>query len=169
MANPVFDKLGAESDDIEALTAYALYKRHKRAWAANFENEHGRKPNVAEDDAFAKVVSTDDQLERYRKDARDILIAFANQTVEDARPQISQEAITVRMEQAAAQISSQGSWGNQIATGVISSALMTVLLIILAVGMRVSGIDVMTYLNYFGAAPTVVEGQPPMLPTTSTE
>lgn len=145
--NQIFDLLGAEGDDIEALTAYALYKRHKRRWAAKFEADYGKKPSSEDDAAFAKAVATDDQLERYKKDARDILIAFANQTVDDARAQISEEAITVRIEDAARSVTSQGALKNQIFASIISTGITTVFLIIVVIGLRLFGIDVVDGLN----------------------
>lgn len=145
--NQVFDRLGAGGDDIEALTAYALYKRHKRKWAHEFETINGKLPGPDDEKQFAVAVTTDDQLERYRKDARDILIAFANQTVQEARPQIEAEAITVRIEQAADKVTTQGSVLSQVVVGIISSAIMTVLLIILAIGIRLFGIDLVDALR----------------------
>lgn len=156
--NPVFDLLGAEGDDIEALTAYALYKRHKRAWSKDFLAEHGNAPTTADDLAFAKVAATSDQLERYRKDARDILIAFANQTVDDARPDIEREAITARVEKAAAEIGSQASFWKQVGFGIVATAINTLILIVLAVGIRLAGIDVLDMVNNLGQS--VTEAKP---------
>ena len=146
--NSVFDLLGVESDDdIEALTAYALYKRHKRAWAKEFAATHGAQPTVDDDKAFAKVASTQDQLERYRKDARDILIAFANQTVHEVRADIEQRAITARIEKAATELSSQRSFRKQVLSGIVATAINTICLIILAIGIRLFGIDLLNILQ----------------------
>ena len=147
MKNPVFDLLGAEGDDIEALTAYALYKRHKRAWAVNFAEQHQRQPERADDETFAGVASTPDQLERYRKDARDILIAFADQTVEEARQVIERDAITARIEKAANQIGSQASFWKQVGFGIVATAINTLIIVILAIGIRLMGIDLLDAVN----------------------
>jgi hypothetical protein len=149
--NEVFDLLGAEGDDIEALTAYALYKRHKRKWAADFEDCSGKKPTPQDDHAFAKAVSTHDQLDRYRKDAQDILISFANQTVVEARSDIEAEAITVRIEQAANEISGQSSFKNQILLSLVSTGITTLFLIVVVIGLRLFGLDVLTGLETFDA------------------
>ena len=151
--NKVFDLLGAAGDDIEALTAYALYKRHKRSWASEFADQHGRNPTKDEDLAFARVASTADQLERYRKDARDILIAFANQTVDEARHDIGVEAITARIEKAATDVTTQGSFSNQVVNGIIASEIYTLVLIVLAVGIRLFGIDLMSAYQSLGTPP----------------
>lgn len=145
--NQIFDLLGADGNDIEALTAYALYKRHKRAWATEFQKINNRKPEPEDDAAFARAVSTTDQLDRYRKDAQDILIAFANQTVDEARNEISEEAITARIERAAREIGSQGSFKNQVLSGVTSTAITTLVLIILVIGIRLFGIDLIDGLG----------------------
>lgn len=145
--NQVFELLGADGDDIEALTAYALYKRHKRRWAIDFEASNSCKPTTADDEAFARAVSTEDQLDRYRKDARDILIAFANETVDDARSEISEEAITVRIEEAARSVTSQGALKNQIFASIISTGITTVFLIIVVIGLRLFGVDVIDGLQ----------------------
>lgn len=148
--NPVFDLLGVESDDIEALTAYALYKRHKRTWAKEFAATHGAPPTPDDDKAFAKAASTEDQLERYRKDARDILIAFANQTVDEVRADIEQEAITARMEKAATALGSQRSFWKQVSSGIVATAINTLFLIMLAIGIRLLGIDLLNILQEIG-------------------
>ena len=145
--NKVFDLLGADGNDIEALTAYALYKRHKRSWATGFLEKNGAKPSPTDDAAFAQAVSTPDQLDRYKKDAQDILIAFANQTVDEARSEIAEEAITARIERAASEISSQGSFRSQIFNGIISTAITTFVLIILVIGLRLFGIDLIDGLS----------------------
>jgi len=150
LSNPVFDLLGEGGHDIESLTAYALYKQHKRNWAAEFQQQHGSSPTPSDDAAFAKVASTPDQLNRYRKDARDILIAFANETVNDARPEIEREAITARIEKAASEASNQTSFWKLILFGIFSSAIYTIILIIIAVGLQLTGvdfIDIMDNLN----------------------
>lgn len=147
MANPVFDLLGEGGHDVESLTAYALYKQHKRRWAKQFQEENGTAPSYADDQAFARVASTEDQLDRYRKDARDILIAFANETVDNARPDIEREAITARIERAASEAGSQTAFWKQVQFGVVASAINTVILIILAVGIQLTGVDFVEIMN----------------------
>lgn len=160
MSNPVFDLLGEDGHDIESLTAYALYKQHKRTWAADFQQQHGTPPSAADDAAFAKVASTYDQLNRYRKDARDILIAFANETVDDARPDIEREAITARIEKAAAEAGSQTTFWKQVQFGVVASAINTLILIVLAVGIRLTGVDFFEIMQSLGTeAPAAIKDQ----------
>jgi hypothetical protein len=108
---------------------------------------NGCGPTPEEDAAFAKAVSTADQLDRYRKDARDILVAFANVTVEDARLGIELEAITARMEQAASEAGRQTAFWTQVQFGVVSSSVFTFILIVLAVGLQLLGIDFLTMME----------------------
>jgi hypothetical protein len=106
-----------------------------------------------DDAAFARVASTYDQLDRYRKDARDILIAFANETVDEARPDIEREAITARMEKAAYEAGSQTTFWKQIQFGVVASAINTVLLIVIAVGIQLTGVDVLEVMQNLSDGP----------------
>ena len=153
MNNPVFDLLGEGGHDVESLTAYALYKQHKRTWALEFLEENGKPPAKVDDAAFARVASTYDQLDRYRKDARDILIAFANETVDEARPDIEREAITARMEKAAYEAGSQTTFWKQIQFGVVASAINTVLLIVIAVGIQLTGVDFLEVMQNLSDGP----------------
>lgn len=139
--NPIFERLRADSDDIECLVAYALYKKHKRQWAQTFEKDNGGKPSVSDDAAFASAVCTDDQLERYRQSAQDLIIAFANQILEDERPRIEQEAITARVEAAASSVSGSAAFGKQVLSGLVSSMITTFVLIILTISIALFGVD----------------------------
>lgn len=149
--NPVFEALGVDDENPEALTAYGLYKCHKRAWAQEFERSQGRPPTVEENLAFARAVSTADQLARYRKNADDLLIAFASRMVEQARPIIEWEAVTVRIEQAAAQVEQRSSFARQVGQGLVATAINTFVLVMLALGIRLMGVDLLSVLNQVGS------------------
>lgn len=139
--NPVFDLLEAGTDDIECLVAYSLYKRHKRQWAAEFSENHGRKPNQQEDAAFATAVCTKDQLKRYRQNAQDLIIAFANEVLEDERPEIEKAAITAKIEAAARTVSGSASFMKQLGAGLVSSLITTFVLIVLTIAIALFGVD----------------------------
>jgi hypothetical protein len=143
----VFDLLGADGDDIEALTAYALYKRHKRRWASDFIKANGRAPSVSEERAFSGMTETSDQLERYKKEASDFLIAFAEEIVESSRLDIEKEAITTRIEIAANQIGANGSLRRQVVSGIVATAITTLVYILLAIGIRLMGIDLLEVVS----------------------
>lgn len=139
--NPLFELLVGDSNDIEGLAAYALYKRHKRQWAHNFRTRLGREPTSDEEKNFAQGAATADQLERYRKDAQDILIEFATGFVEDERPQIAVEAVTGRVEAAARKVEQASSLRSLVIVGVVSTLITSAFLALLAFGTRVFGID----------------------------
>ena len=148
--NPVFEVLRVDDENPEALAAYGLYKCHKRAWAQEFKQRMGRSPTMEEDLAFARAVSTADQLERYRKDANDLLIAFANRAVDKARPLIEQEAITRRIEQVAEKVEQRSSFPRQVGQGLVATAINTFVLILLALGIRLMGVDLLSVLSQVG-------------------
>lgn len=157
--NPIFDHLVGENDsDLEALTAYALYKKHKRHWARNVEKTTGRLPTAAQDRDFFTAVATSDQLDRYRKDAQDILLAYANQMIVGARPQIEREAVEGRIDAAAKKIEQSGSFLSAIKAGVVSTLINTAILILLAVGIRLIGIDLLSVYTSLGGPPQAEQG-----------
>jgi hypothetical protein len=152
--NPIFEALvGTDDTDIEALTAYALYKKHKRQWARGIEAKTGSLPSQSENVAFFQAVGTPDQLERYRKDARDILLAFAEKMVDDARPNIEARAIEGRIEDASRKIEGYASFWTSVKSGVVSTLINTAVLILLAIGVRLLGIDLLTAYQSLGTAP----------------
>ena len=158
--NPIFDRLEADGDDIESLVAYALYKQHKRKWASDFEAREGRNPSQQEDAAFASAVGTDDQLHRYRQNAADLIISFANQVVEDERPTIEREAITARMEAAASAVSGSASFGKQVLTGLVSSLITTFVLILLTIATALFGVDPLDGVSHLLDATSDQAGEP---------
>ena len=139
--NPVFDKLVQSNDDVEGLLAYAYYKRHKRSWLLEFRKNRSRSPDRGEERVFADGACVGDQLVRYRQEAQNPLIAYANVYVAGARQEIEREAITMRMERAADRIERQGGVWRQVETSLYSSVITTAVLIVLAVGIRLFGID----------------------------
>lgn len=154
--NPLFDLLASDKNDIEGLAAYALYKRHKRSWAQNTREVEHREPTPDEERNFARSAATPDQLDRYRKDAQDILLAFANTFLEDERPRIEREAITARIEAAARSVEQSGSFLSLLKVGVVSTIITSALLALLAFGTQFFGIDLIDALH----PPTGSAGDP---------
>jgi hypothetical protein len=150
--SPVFEKLGLGAHsrkdlEVERLVAYSLYKIHKRIWCVDFEKENGRQPNSEEKLGFAHGVSTSDQLTRYVEDARGVLFEHAMFYVENERPEIEKAAIESKIQDVAVRIEKQNTFGRQIVTTVISTLSSTIILIILAVGIHLFGIDLLDALN----------------------
>lgn len=146
--NPMFGLLaGDDNDDIEGLVAYALYKRHKRAWANGIRSDESRDPTDEEEQGFARSNSTEDQCERYRKDAQDILIGFANSFVEDEKPIIEKEAITDKVSDAVQKIENSSSFYSLCKIGVTSTLISSSFLALLAFGTHAFGIDLVDALK----------------------
>ena len=150
MKSPLFDILKVDGNGVVTLVAYGLYKCHKRAWAGEFEREYGRPPTQEDCMAFAQAVSTPDQLARYREAAKDMLSKFAEYSVDEARPAIMQEAVTVRIEQAAAQVEQRSAFPRQVGQGLVATAINTFVLIMLALGIRLMGVDLLSVLSQGG-------------------
>lgn len=123
--NPIFDELAADSKDIEGLVAYALYKRHKRTWASGFRERNQREPTPSEELDFAHSAGTPDQLDRYRKDAQDQLIAFGTGLIEQERPNIVAAALADRAGTVLSKMEGTASWKNIIITSIAATLVTT--------------------------------------------
>jgi hypothetical protein len=143
--------IGYEAD-VDGLVAYALYKQHKRDWCEQFQEERGAPPTSQEKLDFSKSVSTPGQLERYLKDAQDALGEFAGSLIDEEAPKIAEAAITGRIELAASRIENQSSFKSMVLFGVISTLISTSTLILLAVGIRLLGIDLLSAVDALGGA-----------------
>ncbi len=149
--NPIFEKLVGPNDaDLEALTAYALYKKHKRAWARDIKEGTGRLPTPAQEREFYTAVGTPDQLDRYRKDAQDILLAYAQQMIEASRADIGRQAIGDRIEAAAGKIETSGSFVSSVRSGIVSTLINTAVLLLLAVALKLWGIELLSAYEGLG-------------------
>lgn len=124
------------------MVAYALYKRHKREWARGILKETGTDPTPAQDAEFARALSTDSSLDRLRQDANGMLVAFANQVLDDERPYIEEEAIPKRVDAAIRSLESSNSFFRQVASGTLSSIITIAVLVLLTLSIGLFGIDV---------------------------
>lgn len=140
--NPVFDLLEVETDDIQNMVAYALYKRHKREWARGIREKTGSDPTPEQDAEFAGVVATESSLQRFRDSAGNMLVAFANQVVDEERDNIEEEAVPKRVETALQTLERSGSFKNQVISGILSSFVTIAVLVLLTLSIGLFGIDV---------------------------
>ena len=142
--NPIFDALGASSDDddIQSLVAYSLYKRHKREWADSIRAKHDRDPTEEEDVQFFQAVATQSSLDRFKQSAGDMLVAFASQVVEEQRPSIVEDAVSSRVESASSKIENAGTFWRQVGASVIASGVTISILVTLTIAAEIFGIDV---------------------------
>ena len=139
--NRVFDLLVNGDGDVEGLLAYAYYKRHKRSWLFEFRDTLKREPSGAEAASFVNGACVADQLDRYRQQAEKALIAYATVYVDGARGEIEQGAVAGRIEAAAKRIEAASGFLPQLKVAVASTIVTTAILVILAIGVRLLGID----------------------------
>jgi hypothetical protein len=123
------------------MVAYALYKRQKREWARTIHETTGNEPTLEQDEQFALSVSTPSALERFRQGANDMLVAFANQVVEDERPNIETEAVHKRVETAVISIKRANGFWRQILFNLLASAVTISVLVTLIIAAKIFGID----------------------------
>lgn len=148
--NPLFDLLVREQDGILGLVAYAFYKRHKREVCMDYHSKLGRGWTDAEHAAFVRSAATGSQLEAYRTAARGVLMRFAKEVVVGARPQIAQDAVADRIEGLAREIAAQGSFAQQIKTGVVSTLITLAVSLVIVLALKLFGIDVIDALRSVG-------------------
>lgn len=86
----IFQRLVKDQSDLVGLAAYGLYKHDKREWLIRLFEKHGRKPDKHDLDGYHDRFS-DADMKRYRKQAEEKLISFAEVIVEDRRSEFEQE------------------------------------------------------------------------------
>jgi ABC-type glycerol-3-phosphate transport system permease component len=128
--NHVFDTLTDGGYDPVGLVAYSLYKSHKRQWAQDIRDKHKREPEPNEELIFAST-NTLEQLDRYRNQAQEILTNYGNAFVEDAREDISKNAIAGRIETALQKVEGHHKWWSSILRSVIVAVITTIVLVLI--------------------------------------
>lgn len=89
--NSIFSKIVIDETDIIGHIAYSLYKRHKVAYIEKFKSENGCEPTEEQLKPFHVSTCMDDNIERFRKQASDILLRFCNDSLSYASSQIEDE------------------------------------------------------------------------------
>lgn len=151
--NRTFDLLAGSDHGVDGLLAYAYYKRHKRAWLQEFQRARGRDPSPEEVLAFADGACVEDQLARYRQQAENALVAYAGVYVDQAAPGIAREAVTARIEGAADRIERQSELLPQVRIALVSTLMSTAILVVLAIGVRLLGIDLIEAVSKLAGNP----------------
>ena len=134
--------LQVETDDIQNMVAYALYKRHKREWARDVRERTGSDPTPEQDAEFAGVVATESSLQRFRDSAGDMLVAFANQVVDEERPSIEEDAVPKRVETAVSSFEKSNALWRQFLVSLVTSVVTIAVLVLFTLSAGVFGIDV---------------------------
>ena len=85
-------------------------------------------------------------------------MAYSQQMIEAQRPEIARQAISGRVEAAAAKIERAGSFASALKSGVVSTLINTAILLVLATGLRLFGIDLLTAYEAIGTTnPSTLE------------
>ncbi|TIL83402.1 MAG: hypothetical protein E5Y89_00770 [Mesorhizobium sp.] len=144
--NPIFEKLVMNTPDDEVLgvIAYGAYKKAKWEWAQGIFNKHGRPPTEEELKAYI-AAWTPSQLEYVRNNAAQVLAAYADSVIDAARAGIVTEAL-------------KGTFGASVRVNLISAALYTLILIVLAFGLSFTGID---FVGIFDHAKAITSSTSP--------
>ena len=124
------------------MVAYALYKRHKREWARDVRELTGSDPTPEQDAEFAGVVATESSLQRFRDSAGNMLVAFANQVVDDERPSIEEDAVPKRVETAVSSFEKSNALWRQFLVSLVTSVVTIAVLVLFTLSAGVFGIDV---------------------------
>jgi len=128
--NPMFERIalnGGQANPLN-LVAYGLYKQAKREWAKKFWETHKRHPNKDDLDHYI-MTWTQTQIDNVNTQARTIMASFAASAVDDERPKILGEAL-------------KGSLPKAIMASMLASFFYTILLIVMAVILAKSGVDI---------------------------
>lgn len=151
----------AAADDIDLveLVAYALYKRQKRDWIVRHRELNGaRAPTAAETRAVTTTYLTDDVRATLRERASDLLSTYAETYVEALEPRIREDAVNNETLRQARDIEramkADSGFKRQVAVGLVSTALWTLLVTAVILTAFASGSDL---VDAWIAARTVVE------------
>lgn len=88
----IYSKLVKNSADIVGLIAYTIYKRHKIEQIMRIRNEFSVPEDVeTQIQAFTSFAESDSQIERYLSEADDLLLAFADSSLESHRKEIEDQ------------------------------------------------------------------------------
>jgi hypothetical protein len=130
MYSQIFEKFYDDDEDkVRGLIAYGLYKIAKREWHIQFKGEKGREPNLTEISDYT-AMWTQALLDGKRIEANDVMRAYSNTVIDNERPAIVESAL-------------RGTWSNTIIKNLASSAIYTLILILLALILKMAGVDIL--------------------------
>jgi len=149
--NPIYSQLLDNHQEMDSVMAgyiaYGVYKRSKREWVADFWSRNARKPNDQELNEYTRTW-TPSRLQGLRDEANQALAEYASDVVAIAEPQLRQEAIEGAIASAVEEIkaSTRLTWAktrDAIALSMAGAAFYTIILIVIAVGLRFAGVDLL--------------------------
>lgn len=135
--NPIFERFvdpnSPEVGQLPGMVAYGLYKLAKREWAADVWEREGRKPTEAELDAYIRTW-TNSRIRGNQEQAESVLGTFATSIIEDASPQIREDAL-------------RGTFWQSVGTSMFAALLYTVLLLAIVIVAQVAGVDIVSIFD----------------------
>lgn len=132
--NPIFAKfVDGSGDPLLGYVAYGIYKSRKREWAAEHAKRTGNPPAASELAAY-HATWTDGLIESTRQIAEASLGAYADVVVAEETPEILKEAL-------------RGSFWRDVGVSIFAAFIFTLILILLAVILAISGIDLLAILS----------------------
>lgn len=136
--NDIFERFVGpiDSEDInelEGFIAYGFYKRAKREWAARIRERESRGPTSSELEQYVQTW-TDSQMESARSRAERVLAEFAYTIAQNEEPKILRRAL-------------KGRFWQGVFQSVIGAILYTLILIVIAIILQYSGVDLFNILQ----------------------
>lgn len=149
--NPIYSQLLDNHQEMDSVMAgyiaYGVYKQSKREWVADFWRRNERKPNDQELSEYTRTW-TPSRLQGLRDEANQALAEYAADVVAIAEPQLRHEAIEGAIGTAVEEIkaSTKLTWAKireSLVLSMAGAAIYTVILIVIAVGLRFAGVDLL--------------------------
>lgn len=142
--NDVFEKFVEPEDKdkspLYGFIAYGLYKWAKREWMIRHCAEHnGTAPTPAEIAIFSASWN-EAMVEGKRIEAEKVLEEFANFVVSEAKPTIEKDAL-------------RGLFWHEVQAGLLVAVIWTGVLILVALALKLGGIDVAHFYEGLGPTP----------------
>jgi hypothetical protein len=136
--NPLFAQFTEVSDSewLQGLVAYGLYKRAKREWTADLFKRDGRSPTETELAAYERTW-TRSQIDGKRAEAEIALSEYADNVVRAATPAIEKRVL-------------KGGIWRAVGYGIAANLAYTLLLIGFVVVLRLFGVDIIGLAEKIG-------------------
>ena len=128
-----YDPDASEGEQLTGLIGYGLYKRAKREWAVAFFERFARPPTTEDLHNYA-LTWTDSLIDTNVEGAETALAAYADAVIESATPGIREDAL-------------KGTLSASVRASLLAAVIYTSSLIVLAVIVEVSGIDVVGVIS----------------------
>lgn len=130
------DPAQPESEQLQGLIAYGLYKRAKAEWAKSVWQESGRAP-TSQELAQYHATWTATNIEAISDRAASALAEFAQSVVDEATPEIRRKAL-------------EGTFEKNVFTNVVGTFAYSLILILVVLILRWFGVDILGLFQKLG-------------------